>query len=238
LKDLAQQTKQNTDNAIQELKDELKRMSGKIIDKDHREGLTNSIVAAASEYTLDPTELMKQKFALDDEESSSSDTVSSEDEEQIPHIILNDKQSSAENIKIENTAGWQFEEGGEGGAVVTPQTEAPVPATEDNKLWEEYAGKDARQMEVERQMREHEAQMMREREEREEELRRQEREKRLKQEEEEKKRKEEQEKEEQEVQRKREEERQQRKLQREAEEQQVVLDDQQNLMQGFEHNFH
>ena len=43
LKDLAEQTKMNTDHAIQELKDELKRMSGKVVDKDHREKLTDSI---------------------------------------------------------------------------------------------------------------------------------------------------------------------------------------------------
>ena len=90
-------------------------------------------VAAASEYTLDPEELKKRFAADEDDDSSSSDTVSSneddEDDDRVPHIIAVEKQASADNIRIENTAGWKYEEG----QATQPQQSSGM--VDDNK-WE------------------------------------------------------------------------------------------------------
>lgn len=229
---LARQTEANTEAALQELQDELKRMAGKVVERDHKVGadhdnLGGVIASAHSQYTLDPSVLaarLAQEVGSDD---SSSDTVSSEDEggPQILEPVKNDDQGGA--VSIENPSGWRLDQ--------QQEESAPVAAGGGGGgLWDEFAGKDARQAEISKQRAELEEQLRREREAKEAELRRNEQERLAKIAEEEKKRQEERERQEKEIQRKREEERLKAKMEREQLDQQVKLDDQQLSMQAFE----
>ena len=261
LKALAVQTKENTTAALQELKDELKRMAGKVVDKDHAQADGSALAMAANEYSLDPTVLAQQLAGQDgdSDDSISSDTVSSDNEDDDApssksanvHILPVGEEGA--DVVIENAAGWQLEEGGKasslagasggfggdgangaaggaGGAGVGAED-----AAADAKLWEEFAGKDARQAELAKARMEHEEKLKREREAKEEELRKQEKEKRIRLEEDERRRREEKEREEEEAHRRREEERQARKREREENETpQIDLAEQQRMMTEFE----
>jgi len=76
LQTLAEKTKENLDNAIQENQDELKRMAGKIVDKDHEILINKSPEYHHSNYALDIETLGNQIF----EPSEDSDTCSSAEE--------------------------------------------------------------------------------------------------------------------------------------------------------------
>ncbi len=84
LKDLAVQTKQNTDAALLELTNELRRMAGKVVTRDYEVLKDVGGDDAASMYTLDPAVLEKQAAAAVgmDESSSSSDSSDYSDEEE------------------------------------------------------------------------------------------------------------------------------------------------------------
>jgi hypothetical protein len=250
LKALAEKTKENTEAALQELKDELKRMAGKVVDKDHAQGDGAGMVAGANEYSLDPA-LLAQQFAAaaDSDDSVSSDTVSSDEEGDAAaknklvktenvHIIPVGEHGAAD-VVIENAAGWQLEEGGKAGSAAGAGSGATggAAAEGDDGLWEEFANKDAQQMELAKARKEHEEQLKREREAKEDELRKAEKEKRARQEEEERRRREEKEREEREAQRIREEERLARKREREeVDEPRIDLAEQQRMMTDFERN--
>ncbi len=253
LKALAEKTKENTNSALQELKDELKRMAGKVVDKDHVQGEGSGVVAGASEYSLDPAVLAQQLGAgADSDDSVSSDTVSSDDEDEGAgksrteskkgegvHIIPVGEQGA--DVVIENAAGWHVEEGvaspAAGAAGADAGGSSGKAGNADEGLWEEFANKDAQQVELAKARKEHEEQLKREREAKEEELRKAEKEKRARQEEEERRRREEKEREEKEAQRIREEERLARKREREEEDEpRIDLAEQQRMMTDFERN--
>ncbi len=248
LKLLAEKTKENTESALQELKNELKRMAGKVVDTDHVQMNSSGLVQAANEYSLDPAVLV-QHLGENSDDSVSSDTVSSDDEDEVQkvvatrtdpgsvHIIAVADQGA--DVVIENTDGWrQLEEGKSGGLEpsVSGGGGAAPEAGADAGLWEAFANKDAQQMELAKARKEHEEKLKRERELKEEELRKLEKEKRLKQEEEDRRKREEKEREEKEAQRLREEERLARKREREEDEPRVDLTEQQRLMADFERN--
>ena len=244
LKELANETMQNTDSAILELRDELKRMAGKVVDKDHADvGALNS---AALEYSMDSAGLARQLAEQDSDDSVSSDTVSSDAEDDMgdrqrmsvasdsapgtsgPRIIEGQSRSDAD-IVIENAAGWGTEEGGRTGSF------GGQPQGNDDPLWERFAHRDQANMEMSKARQEHETALREEREAKEEELRRAEREKRQREEEEAQRLGELAAEKEREEQRLREEERLQRKRERENDGgEQVDLNEQSNLMAEFE----
>lgn len=262
LKELAEKTKENTEQALKQLKNELKRMAGKVVDSDHVPAEDSGLALAANEYSLDPATLGVMPLDSDD---SSSDTVSSDDEEggdsrpvpppppqalsaEAVHIIPVGEEQGAE-VVIEDTSGWRSQLVDEGQAASPGLAEAQGGegghggggggdnggAAGDDGLWEAFASKDAQQMELAKARKEHEEKLKRERELKEEELRKLEKEKRLEREEEERRRREEKEREEKEAQRQREEERLARKREREGgDEPRVDLTEQQRLMADFE----
>lgn len=73
LENLAKQTMNNTNDALQQLHDELRRLGHKIVDRDH------APAKEYNEYNIDVTDL-KRKLE-EEEEDLSSDTVSSSDED-------------------------------------------------------------------------------------------------------------------------------------------------------------
>lgn len=82
---LADETKRKTDEALQELKNELRRMAGKVVESDHAGGPAGedgqAVVSAASQYSLNDDTIREQLQAAMAGEDSSSDTVSSDEEE-------------------------------------------------------------------------------------------------------------------------------------------------------------
>jgi hypothetical protein len=247
LKLLAEKTKENTESALQELKNELKRMAGKVVDTDHVQLNSSGLVQAANEYSLDPAVLVQHLENSDD--SVSSDTVSSDEEEDDAkkssatttrtdpanvHIIAVADQGA--DVVIEDTSGWRQLDDSKNAAAPPQDQGGAAAVVADDGLWEEFASKDAQQMELAKARKEHEEKLKRERELKEEELRKLEKEKRLKQEEEDRRKREEKEREEREAQRLREEERLARKREREEDEPRVDLTEQQRLMADFERN--
>ena len=83
LRQLAEQTLHNTDNALQELKDELRRMAGKVVERDHKSPSNNNAQDdVAKKHSLDP-EVMQNLFdeQMANMESSDSSSVSEGNEE-------------------------------------------------------------------------------------------------------------------------------------------------------------
>ncbi len=172
---LAAQTAANTDAALQALGDELRRMNGKVILRDHQvEGALDAagsvITSAVSRYTLEPS-LVAQQLAqqLQSDNESSSDTVSSDAEEEgvpSPHIILpGATDDDGAMLAIENPGNWQLDSCGVGGS------DSLVGAV--SSLWDEFANKDAQQAELVKQRAELEEQLRCVRKAKEEEFRRQ-----------------------------------------------------------------
>lgn len=75
LKALAMETKKNTEDALKQMKDELRRSSGKIVAGDNL-----AVPQYRNEYSLDPKNIVV-RLPEEDENSVSSDTVSSSEEE-------------------------------------------------------------------------------------------------------------------------------------------------------------
>jgi hypothetical protein len=89
LKKLCAETKANTENAIVELKDQLQRMGGKVVLKDHKVQ-TSAIPRADIQYSTDPkvlAEILSSESESSDESSSSVDDES--DLERLKRIISN-----------------------------------------------------------------------------------------------------------------------------------------------------
>ena len=72
LKALAMETKKNTEDALKQMKDELRRSSGKIVAGDNL-----AVPQYRNEYSLDPKNIVV-RLEEEEENSITSDTVSSE----------------------------------------------------------------------------------------------------------------------------------------------------------------
>jgi hypothetical protein len=77
LKALAEQTKENTLRAIRELKEELHRMRGGVVDADHLEKIPSEESLAWRRYSLNP-----EHFDVNIPSDSDSDTCPSDEEDE------------------------------------------------------------------------------------------------------------------------------------------------------------
>lgn len=185
LKELAEKTQQNTDNAIQELEDEMKRINGKILVKDHR---PSEFTSSSNDYTLDPNLLMS-KFDDDDDDDSSSSSCDPGDENRDMLAIAFENPSGEvkrdilqiieeiDRVRYEKFSATIFK------TISDDAVDTLLKFGKEDPLFEKFKAKDQRQWEIEQEKENHRKQLKRDREEKEEELLRLEQEKKMKMEE-------------------------------------------------------
>jgi hypothetical protein len=149
---LAEQTQNNINAGIKELKDELRRTSGKVVESDHPCKDSNGRDYAA-EYTLNEDLFRQQLERLFSDESSSDSSDSGDEEQEEPDRAKIVEPKRAAGVAYQpihvNPSGWNISESNS-----SPNANRVPTDTENQELFEEHALNDARKEKREKELEE------------------------------------------------------------------------------------